>query len=65
MVIGGQSTIRTFERMKTKVMVNEAVSQAKAELAGDDVEDRFAELERDGEVDQLLAELKARKGMTA
>jgi phage shock protein A len=65
MVIGGRSTIRTFERMKDKVMVHEAVSQAKADMAGDDVEDRFAELERGEEVDRLLAELKARKGATA
>ena len=63
--IGGRSTIRTFERMKEKVVVHEAVSQAKAELAGDDVEDRFAELERGDEVDRLLAELKAKKGVTA
>lgn len=63
--IGGRSTIRTFERMKEKVIVHEAVSQAKAELAADNVEERFAELERDDEVDRLLAELKAKKGATA
>ena|SRR5437763_1395400 len=65
MAIGGRSTIRTFERMKDKVMHNEAVSQAKAELAGGDVDDRFAQLERDDEVDRLLAELKAKRGVTA
>jgi phage shock protein A len=63
--IGGRSTVRTFERMKEKVIVHEAVSQAKADLIGDDVEDRFAALERDEEVDRLLAELKAKKGVTA
>jgi len=61
MAIGSRSTIRTFERMKEKVTVHEAVSQAKHEMAGDDVEDRFAQMERDDEVDKLLAELKARK----
>jgi phage shock protein A len=62
MAIGGRSTIRTFERMKEKVTVHEAVSQAKAEMVVDDVDDRFAQMERDEEVDRLLAELKAKKG---
>ena len=65
MAIGGRSTIRTFERMKEKVTVHEAVSQAKAEMVLDDVDDRFVQLERDEEVDKLLAELKAKKGATA
>ena len=65
MAIGSRSTIRTFERMKEKVVVSEAVSQAKADLAVDNVNDRFAALERDEEVDRLLAELKAKKGVTA
>ena len=63
--IGGRSTIRTFERMKEKVTVHEAVSQAKAEMVVDDVDDRFEQIERDEEVDRLLAELKARKGLKA
>jgi phage shock protein A len=61
MAIGSRSTIRTFERMKEKVTVHEAVSQAKHEMVSDDVDDRFAQLERDDEVDKLLAELKAKK----
>ena len=60
--IGGRSTVRTFERMKHKVVVSEAVSQAKAGLVADDVDERFAALERDEEVDRLLAELKAKRG---
>jgi phage shock protein A len=63
--VGGRSTIKTFERMKQKVIVDEAVSQAKADLVTDNVDDRFAELERDEEVDKLLAELKAKKAATA
>lgn len=65
MAIGGRSTIKTFERMKEKVAIHEAVSQAKAEMVVDDVDDRFAQIERDEEVDKLLAELKAKKGVTA
>ncbi|HZP48872.1 MAG TPA: PspA/IM30 family protein [Vicinamibacterales bacterium] len=60
--IGGRSTVRTFERMKEKVTVHEAVSQAKADLVTDNVDERFAALERDEEVDRVLAELKAKRG---
>jgi len=59
--IGSGSAIRTFDRMKDKVMLEEAVSQAKSDLAGDNLDDRFAQLERDDEVDRALAELKARR----
>jgi len=61
MAIGSRSTIRTFERMKEKITVSEAVSQAKHEMVTDDLDDRFAQMERDDEVDRLLAELKAKK----
>ena len=61
MEIGSRSTIRTFERMKEKITVSEAVSQAKHEMVTDDLDDRFAQMERDDEVDKLLAELKAKK----
>jgi hypothetical protein len=39
----------------------EAVSQAKAEIAIDDVEDRLAALEKEDRIEQLLGELKARR----
>jgi phage shock protein A len=52
---------RTFDRMKEKVARAEAVGQAWAELSGDDVEDRFAALEKEKEIDRLLGELKSRK----
>ena len=63
--IGDRSSIRTFDRMKEKVHREEAVSQAKAELASGNLEDRFTQLERDDEVDRLLADLKAKRGVTA
>jgi len=59
--IGDRSTVRTFERMKEKVTVHEAASQAKADLVTDGVEARFAALERDDEIDRMLAELKAKR----
>jgi phage shock protein A len=51
----------TFERMRRKVHHGEAVSVATVELAADNVEERFDLLERDDRIDQLLADLKARK----
>jgi phage shock protein A len=62
LAIGSGSAIRTFDRMSDKVISDEAVSQAKSELAGDNLDDRFRRLERDDEVDRALAELKARRG---
>ncbi len=59
------SKVATFERMKHKVMKAEAVNEAHAELTGDSLDDRFASLERDQEIDRLLLELKQRKGLTA
>jgi len=52
----------TFDRMKRKVAHEEAVGQAKAELLSDDVEDRLAALEKEDKIEQLLAELKTKRG---
>src|SRR5215472_2607155 len=52
----------TFDRMKRKVAHEEAVGQAKAELLADDVEGRLAALEKEDRIEQLLAELKTRRG---
>lgn len=54
-----------FERMSHKVLRAEAVSVAKVELLGENMEDRLAKLERDDQIEQLLAQIKARKGLTA
>jgi phage shock protein A len=50
-----------FDRMQDRVMRGEAVSQAKASLLGDNVEDRLAALEKKQMVDRLLEDLKARR----
>jgi phage shock protein A len=52
----------TFDRMKHKVAREEAVGQAKAELLADDVDDRLAALEKEDRIEQLLAELKTKRG---
>jgi phage shock protein A len=60
MAIGGNPAA-TFDRMKNKVTRSEAVSQAKAEMAGDSVEDKLAAMQKEDEIEKLLAEMKARR----
>jgi len=60
--IGDDSKAAAFDRMKRKVAHNEAVSQAKAEIAADDVEGRLAALEKEDRIEQLLAEIKSKRG---
>ncbi len=64
---GERSKVATFERMKGKVMREEAINQAKAEIEGgnDDVERKFAQMEKDEQIDKLLAEIKQRKALPA
>jgi phage shock protein A len=50
-----------FDRLRHKVLRGEAISQAKAELAGDDVDRRFERMEKDEEIGRLLEALKARR----
>ena len=59
------SNEHAFDRMKNKVERSEALSQAKAELMGDTVEDRLASLERQDQIERLLTDLKARKALPA
>ena len=60
--IGDESNGAAFERMKNKVQHSEAAAQAHAELgAEDDVESKFAALEKQDEIDRLLADLKAKR----
>jgi phage shock protein A len=55
----------TFDRMKRKVARSEAVSQAKSEIAAENIEDRLAALEKEDRIEQLLAELKSKRGVAA
>ena len=61
MAIGDDSKSAAFDRLKSKVQHTESTAQAQAELVADDVEDRFAALEKERELDRLLAELKAKR----
>src|SRR5205814_6336967 len=62
MAIGDGSKAAAFERMKRKVAHSEAVSEAKSEIAGDNMEERLGALEKEDRIEQLLAELKTKKG---
>jgi phage shock protein A len=60
--IGDGSKAAAFDRMKRKVARSEALASAKAEIAGENMEDRLAALEKEDRIEQLLAELKGRRG---
>jgi phage shock protein A len=64
MTAGSGSAVATFDRMKNKVSRAEAISQARAELAGNDFEDRLAALGKEDEIEKLLTELKARRNQS-
>ena len=61
--IGDRSKVATFERLKDKVMLTEAASQAETELLSDDAGDKLAQLEREDEIERMLAELKTRRSV--
>jgi phage shock protein A len=62
-MLGDNSKSATFERLKDRVHHSESVATAEVELLTDDVGDKLNRLDRDAEVDRLLAELKARRGL--
>jgi phage shock protein A len=61
LAMGGDSKSAAFDRMKHKVQHTESTAQAKAELLADDVDDRFAQMEKQEEIDRLLADIKAKR----
>jgi phage shock protein A len=61
LAMGDDSKSAAFDRMKEKVLHNEATAQAKSELLVDDVEGRFESLEKQEEIDRLLSELKSKR----
>jgi phage shock protein A len=65
MAVGEASGSAAFDRMRGKVQHSEALSQAKAELNGDTLEDRLASLEKQDEVERLLAELKTKRRVSS
>lgn len=61
--LGDTSKSVAFDRARQRIGHAEAVSRAKAELATENIDDRLLALEKEDEVEKLLAEIKARKGM--
>jgi phage shock protein A len=61
LAISADHTSAAFDRMKNKVLHVEAVAVAHNELMVDSLDDRFAAIERGDRIDQLLAELKAKR----
>ena len=59
--IGDGSKAAAFDRLKNKVQHTEAATQASSELLSDDVNGKFAAMEKESEIDRQLAELKARR----
>jgi phage shock protein A len=62
MAVADGSSAAAFDRMQKKVQHSEAVSQAKSEMLADNTEEQLTALDRSDRVDQMLAELKARRG---
>jgi len=58
-----ESKMGTFDRMKNKIQTDEALGQAMAEVANDNLEEKLASLGKEDEITKLLADLKARRGV--
>jgi phage shock protein A len=59
--IGDNSNAAAFDRMKSKVRRHEATAQAHADLGADDVNAKFAAMEKQEEIDRLLQEIKSKR----
>jgi phage shock protein A len=56
-----QSRSASLDPIHEEVLHSDALSRANAELVSDDVDDKFASLEREDQINRLLSELKARR----
>lgn len=65
MSMGSESKIAGFERMKQRIAHEAAVSQAKGEMIEESLDDKFAALEKEDEIEKLLSEMKARRHASA
>ncbi len=59
--LDANSASSAWDRMGRKVDRAEAIGKARAELLGDNLDDRFAALEKQDEIERLLADLKREK----
>ena len=61
--VGEDSKNNAFDRLKDRVDHSEATAAAEVELLSDDIAEKLNRLDRDTEVDRLLADLKSRRGL--
>jgi len=61
--LGDQSKSASFDRMKDRVNHTESVASAEVQLLTDDVGEQLTRLDRDSEVDRLLADIKSKRGL--
>ena len=59
--MGGSAQVGAFGRLSDKVHHAEAVANAERELAGENVEEQFAQMEKNEEIERLLADIKGRR----
>ncbi len=59
--MGGPAQLSAFDRMNDKVHHAEAVANAEKELNGENVEEQFARMEKNDEIERLLADIKGRR----
>ena len=59
--IGDHSQSASFDRLKDRVHRTEATASAEVQLLNDDVAEKLNRLDRDAEVERLLADLKTRR----
>jgi phage shock protein A len=59
--LNDQSKGAAFDRMKGRIFRDQAVSEAKAEMFSDNLDDRFKELEKGDEIERMLAQVKSRR----
>jgi phage shock protein A len=58
-----ETKMGTFDRMKNKVHTEEAMGQAMAEMANDNVDEKLAALDKDDEIEKLLNDIKSKRGV--
>jgi len=63
--MGDNSKSVTFDRLKDRVHHSESVATAEVELIADDAGERLTRMDRDVEIDRLLADLKNRRRLPA
>src|ERR1700675_3753174 len=61
--LGDNSKSATFDRLKDRVHLSEAVATAEVELITDDLGEKLIRLDRDNEVERLLNDLKTRRSL--